>query len=112
MSGNAAMAMFSGVIRKAFFVDAHDIGSLDVLLDLANEAGFSTQDIEGQLRSGQATASLSTDLRTAAAAGIKGSPTWVLKGGRQVLSGNVGYRILSANIEELLHGGINQASWC
>ena len=57
-------------------------------------------------------AALSGDLRSAAQLGLKGSPTWVLNEGRQVLFGNVGYRILSANIEELLKHPGAEASWC
>jgi len=55
---------------------------------------------------------LSNDLRSAHELGVKGSPTWVLNEGRQVLYGNVGYRILSANIEELLKNPGSEASWC
>ena len=35
-----------------------------------------------------------------------------LDGGRQTLFGNVGYRVISANIEELLHQPSGEASWC
>ncbi|MEZ5483114.1 MAG: hypothetical protein R3E73_13460 [Porticoccaceae bacterium] len=31
-----------------------------------------------------------------------GSPSYVINGGRQTLYGNVGYRVLRANIDELL----------
>ena len=55
---------------------------------------------------------MSTDLRDATDQGVKGSPTWVLNEGRQLLYGNVGYRILNANIEELLKNPGNEASWC
>ena len=43
---------------------------------------------------------------------IKGSPTYVIDGGRQVLYGNVGYRVLHANIEELLKNPRDEKSWC
>ena len=64
------------------------------------------------LDSGQAMASLSEDLHHASTQGVKGSPTWVLNEGRQQLYGNVGYRILSANIDELLNNPADEASWC
>ena len=44
---------------------------------------------------------------------IEGSPSFVLNGGRQKLYGDVGFRIIEANIEELLQvPGGDQASWC
>ena len=44
---------------------------------------------------------------------IEGSPSFVLNEGRQKLYGNVGFRIIEANIQELLQApGGNQASWC
>ena len=55
---------------------------------------------------------LSDDQRRAAELGVRGSPTWVLNSGRQILYGNVGYRILNANIEELLKNPAVEASWC
>jgi CubicO group peptidase (beta-lactamase class C family) len=43
---------------------------------------------------------------------VRGSPTWVLNEGRQVIYGNVGYRVLNANVEELINRPIEEASWC
>ena len=43
---------------------------------------------------------------------LKGSPSLVMNNGRQVLYGNVGYRILNANIRELLERPVSEASWC
>ncbi len=57
-------------------------------------------------------AALLADYRKAGERGIKGSPSWVMNEGRQVLYGNVGYRILNANIEELLRHPDQEASWC
>jgi len=36
----------------------------------------------------------------------------VFNEGRQVLTGNVGYRVIEANVRELLHTLANQSSWC
>ena len=44
--------------------------------------------------------------------GIQASPTLLLNEGRQRLGGNVGYRIIEANVRELLEGAPGQASWC
>ena len=43
---------------------------------------------------------------------IEGSPTYYLNQGRQKLYGNVGYRVVSANLRELLEQPEHQASWC
>ena len=44
---------------------------------------------------------------------VQGSPTFVLNDGRQKLYGNVGFRIIEANIQELLREPKpDQASWC
>ena len=62
---------------------------------------------------GRAHAALAADYQDAAAMGVQGSPTFILNGGRQKLYGNVGYRILEANIQELLRTpNADQANWC
>ena len=44
---------------------------------------------------------------------IEGSPTFVLNEGRQKLYGNVGYRVIEANIRELLRTPTaGEMSWC
>ncbi len=99
-------------LRKSFFMDALDIGNVQVVLEIASDAGFDKVDLEEKINSGQALAALVADYERARELSIKGSPSWVLNSGRQVLYGNVGYRILSANIEELLKNPVDEASWC
>jgi len=99
-------------IRHAFFCEARDIGDLSLLLNLAADEKLDRESLRHVLQNGSAIAALSNDLRSAHELGVKGSPTWVLNEGRQVLYGNVGYRILSANIEELLKNPGSEASWC
>ena len=43
---------------------------------------------------------------------IDGSPTYLLNQGRQKLYGNVGYKIIEANVEEVLRRPAEAASWC
>ena len=43
---------------------------------------------------------------------VEGSPTYVLNQGRQKLYGNLGYRIIEANVQEILSRPEHQASWC
>jgi len=99
-------------IRRAFFVDAQDISQLGLLLELAESQQLDANALRGVVMDGRAMAGLSGDQQCARELGIKGSPTWVLNEGRQILYGNVGYRILNANIEELLKRPAAEASWC
>jgi predicted DsbA family dithiol-disulfide isomerase len=99
-------------IRSAFFCEAKDIGDMEELMEHCVECGLDVAAIQQVMRSGEAMGALSGDLRAAQIAGVKGSPTWVLNEGRQMLYGNVGYRILNANLEELLNHPADESSWC
>jgi len=98
-------------IRRAFFLEARDVSRAGVLSQLAHNMDVADTGMQRALGDGSALAALSRDLRDARQQYLRGSPTWVLNEGRQVLSGNVGYRILHSNIEELLRTG-GGASWC
>ena len=99
-------------IRKAFFADNRDISRLDCLFDLIELANLNPGVIQTRLQDGSAIAALMSDYRQAKSESIKGSPTYVLDSGRQMLFGNVGYRVIHANIEELLRKPKGEASWC
>jgi predicted DsbA family dithiol-disulfide isomerase len=68
--------------------------------------------VERAVATGEAHAALAGDMQAATAARINGSPTWSLNDGRQVLFGNVGYRVIQANLEEFLNNDQAGASWC
>lgn len=110
--GEAMLESLALQIRRAFFLDALDIGELPALMELAADCGCDVDAVNRCLEDGSAIAAYSTDLRRANDLGVRGSPTWIINSGRQVLYGNVGYRILSANIEELLRHPQDEASWC
>lgn len=99
-------------IRRAFFVEAQDISDMSLLLALAASENLGSRALKAVLQDGSAMAALSSDQRSANELGVNGSPTWVLNEGRQMLYGNVGYRILRANIEELAKHPGAEASWC
>ena len=99
-------------IRQAFFSEAKDINEYSTLIECAEAENINEQLLKSALRDGSAIAALSDDQRSANALGMRGSPTWVLNDGRQLLYGNVGYRILDANIEELARHPNLEASWC
>ena len=101
------------IFRKAFFSDARDIGNRHVQDDVALSLGFSLTGIHSLIDNGKAYAALESDRLAAEEYKVPGSPTLVLNEGRQLLYGNVGYRIIEANVRELQanpdHG---EAAWC
>ena len=101
------------MFRKAFFCDARDISHRHVQDDIAQSLGLSLTDIHSLIDDGKAYAALESDRLAAEEYKVPGSPTLVLNEGRQLLYGNVGYRIIEANVRELLanpHHG--KAAWC
>jgi len=99
-------------VRRAFFQDDRDIGQLDCLYEIAAGLDLPTEPIRQRLNDGQAMAALCRDIELCREHGVEGSPTYLLNEGRQKLYGNVGYRIIEANVQEILHQPGNQASWC
>ncbi|MEZ5525806.1 MAG: DsbA family protein [Pseudomonadales bacterium] len=100
------------MLRRAFFVDAQDIGNMAVILELLDAQGLDSGLIRQPIQTGIAMAALMGDYQKAKRLTIKGSPSYVIDGGRQTLYGNVGYRVIRANIEELLKQPMEEASWC
>jgi predicted DsbA family dithiol-disulfide isomerase len=99
-------------LRCAFFQRCQDISRRDVLLGIAEQSDLPIGAIERTLDSGVAHAALAEDLDLARQHTIQASPTMLFNEGRQRLTGNVGYRILEANIRELLDSPPGQQSWC
>lgn len=99
-------------IRKAFFQDALDISQLSVLVEIAQSMSLPTDLIQAKLNDGSAIAALCADMDMREKNKLEGSPTYLLDNGRQKLYGNVGYRVLEANIQELLERPEGIASWC
>jgi predicted DsbA family dithiol-disulfide isomerase len=110
--GEAACARLALSIRQAFFQQARDISHLSVLKELAGELGLEKSALTSSLEDGRAIAALTSDYRAARDLGIRGSPSFVLNQGRQTLYGNVSYRILQANVDELLRHPQTECSWC
>jgi predicted DsbA family dithiol-disulfide isomerase len=110
--GKRAAVDFALAVRKAFFVEARDISDLTFLHELVKKQSLDGNRIEQAISGGMAVASLLGDYQQANKQGIKGSPSYVVDNGRQTLYGNVGYRVLHANIEELLKSPADEANWC
>ena len=98
--------------REAFFRELRNIGERSCQLEIAAEIGLPQDAILEQLDSGNAMAALCCDLDLYERYRIEGSPSYVLNEGRQKLYGNVGYRVIEANVEELLRRPEGQTSWC
>lgn len=108
-----ASARLTRGLRDAFFRQARNISDWATQVEVADEGGIDRQPIEALIRSGQAFAALASDYQDADTMGVKGSPSFVLNEGRQKLYGNVGYKIIEANIQELLRDpDPDHASWC
>lgn len=100
-------------IRKAFFENARDISDWNVHREISEGLGLDYGRIDDCIRSSDAVAALAADVEAAQEDGIKGSPTFLMNNGRQKLFGNVGYRLIEANVHELLRNpDPDAASWC
>lgn len=110
--GKTLFEMAAWRTRLAFFQDAMDIGQLDVQMDIARGLGLPEEQLVEQMHNGEAMASLCRDIELRDEFHVEGSPSYILNHGRQKLYGNVGYRIIEANVLEILNTPFSQASWC
>ena len=99
-------------VRCAFFENAQDIGKIAVLNDIAEELELPLAAIETLLQDGTALAALMSDMEKKEGLRLEGSPSFILNDGRQKLYGNVGYKVIEANVTELLEHDGKQLSWC
>jgi len=99
-------------VRLAFFRDLRDVATRKCQAEIAQELGLPLDSIWSQIESGAAFAALCADMDAKERHLIEGSPTFLLNNGRQKLYGNVGYRIIDANIQELMSEPGDRASWC
>jgi len=109
---NSNFQQFIWNIRSAFFEDAVDISNINILRKLAEEISLPIDLIQHKLDNGSAIAALCADMELREQFKLEGSPTYLLDNGRQKLYGNVGYRILEANVQELIERPEGIASWC
>lgn len=108
-----AFDQIAWAFRRAFFRDCRDISRWDIQCEIAKALGADVGAIERCIHSGIAFARLAADYQDAEKMRIEGSPSFVLNEGRQKFYGNVGFRLMDANIQELLRApGADEASWC
>ena len=107
-----AFAKLAQLIRRAFFTELQDVSNTDVLLALLEQVELPVDEIRQKIKSGQAYAAMASDIQHAQSLSIRSSPTMLFNEDRQRLAGNVGYRIIEANIRELLEQPEAQQTWC
>lgn len=98
--------------REAFFTQLADVSDRKVQFGIAEELGLPISAIQAQIDSGEAYAQLSQDFELVKEHTVTVSPTLIFNEGRQRLNGNVSYRVIEANIRELLHNPPGEQSWC
>jgi predicted DsbA family dithiol-disulfide isomerase len=98
--------------REAFFTQLANISERRVQFQIAADLGLPIVAIQAQIDSGEAYAQLSKNFDLIKEYSVTISPTLIFNEGRQRLNGNVGYRVIEANIRELLHNPPGEQSWC
>lgn len=99
--------------RYHYFAEGLNLGLLENQLSLAESLGLPTEAIIAAIHDGSAMALMCQDYDLKEKFNIEGSPTYLMNEGRQKLYGNVGYKIIAANLEELLNRpGKDLVSWC
>jgi predicted DsbA family dithiol-disulfide isomerase len=99
-------------LRKAFFSQSMDISDRKIQFEIAEKLGLPIASLQSQIDSGEAYAQLSKDFDLVKEYSLTVSPTLIFNEGRQRLNGNVGYRVIEANIRELLNNPRDEQSWC
>ncbi len=112
--GHRRVALAARKMRQAFFCECRDISLRSTQLEIAEALDLPRDAIEASLDSGRAFAVLHDDVEMARERGIHVSPTLLFNEGRQTLAGNVGYRVIEANVRELLTSPPHHdlPSWC
>ncbi|MBD3680140.1 MAG: DsbA family protein [Rhodobacteraceae bacterium] len=100
-------------LRVAFFAEGRDIADPSVQGDIMQELGVEPARVFDPALLARAAAALAQDFDLSRKLGVEGSPSMILNSGRQRLFGNVGYRVMEANVEELIHRpSAEEVSWC
>jgi predicted DsbA family dithiol-disulfide isomerase len=99
-------------MREAFFRDLVDVSRRSEQVALAERFSLPIDPIVAVIDSGEAFAEVANDMQIQRELNVPVSPALVLNEGRQLLNGNVGYRVIEANIRELLSNKGLEASWC
>lgn len=99
-------------LRLGFFHGLENIADASVYVAYLGGLGIPLAMVEEVIANGEAYASLALDMEEQKNRMIEGSPTLIMNEGRQRLYGNVGYRAIAANVQELLERKIDLPDWC
>ena len=111
--GRSSFEEFVWRLRDAFFRHGDNISERSVYEHIASGLDLQSRVLQEMIDNGDAFAALHQDDEAKQRYKVHGSPTMVLNEGRQLLYGNVGYRIIEVNVRELLHNPLQgDASWC
>lgn len=89
-------------LRLAFFRDLRDISKREILDEIAEQIEIPGDQVARVIDDGSAFAELAHDAALLRKHSVSVTPSLVLNEGRQHLNGNVGYRVIEANIREFL----------
>ncbi len=110
--GRDAFEELTWRLRRGFFRDLQNIALREVLHEHLEALSIPVDAVERAVADGSAYAALALDADEHRNRMIEGSPTWIMNEGRQRLYGNVGYRAIAANVQELLERAIDMPDWC
>ena len=99
-------------LRRAFFSENRNIAEQACQMEVARKMDLPIAEIEAAMNNGEALAAICRDIQLRDEFNVTGSPTYVMNEGRQILYGNVGYKVIEANIIEVLNRPEDVASWC
>jgi predicted DsbA family dithiol-disulfide isomerase len=99
-------------LRQAFFRELENISAQPVLHRHLEALRIPVAAVEAEIANGNAWAEMALDIEAQRERMIEGSPTFVMNEGRQKLYGNVGYRAIAANVQELLERRLDIPQWC
>jgi predicted DsbA family dithiol-disulfide isomerase len=99
-------------LRLGFFRDLENIADAGVYEAYLQRLGIPPARVQQVIANGEAFAALALDMEEQKNRMVEGSPTLIMNEGRQRLYGNVGYRAIAANVQELLERKIDLPDWC
>lgn len=111
-AAKGACAAYQARLRRAFFVDNINVARRRAQLETAEACGLDVGAVEHLLNDGTGLARLWEDHHLQQRSFVRGSPTYVFDGGREILYGNVAEGIVAATIDELRKGPVAGRSEC